>query len=84
MKKYILVCLIALISLTGCTVSEGDKKSENYRFSFTGNEYYINSYTWMEVVDTKTGNLYLSKNGEYASGLCPLYDENGEIDNINK
>ena len=64
-------------------VNEYSIESTN-RFSKTGNIYIIFSYAWEEVVDTYTGNLYVVRNGtKSTNGLCPLYNENGQIANIN-
>lgn len=58
-------------------------KTNSTRFIETGNVYSILNDSWYEVLDTLTGNLYIGKSSLYQAGLSPLYNENGEIMNIN-
>lgn len=75
-KISILLCTVLLfLPLTGCKdVVAGKKEAEN-RFIRTGNMYVIRDDYYIEIVDTKTNNLYITN----SSGITPLYDENGEI-----
>lgn len=91
MKKFILLCGMVSILLTGCNGQ--DKIVNNYeykisttnRFNKTGNIYNIDSCNWIEIVDSYTGNIYITRDASSsASGICPLYDENGQIQNIYK
>ena len=59
------------------------KQENKERFQPTGNKYTIDDFKWIEYVDTKTNNLYITishnMGSDSRSGMSPLYDENGNI-----
>lgn len=86
MKKLLLCTLASVVVFTACSV-KGDntvEKISNTRFQHTGNMYSIDSSYWREYVDTETNNLYIINVGSYGGGLCPLYDEDGNIAKYNR
>lgn len=86
MKKLLLCTLASITIFTGCSHS-GDitvSQSHNVRFQKTGNVYSISQRRWHEYVDTETNNLYVVNPSSYGGGLCPLYDEDGNIAKYNR
>lgn len=80
MKKLLLCTLASIMIFTGCAPSGDVVVGENHnkRFQGTGNLYSIGGLYWHELIDTETNNLYIV-NTSSAGGLCPLYDEDGNI-----
>ena len=78
--KMFLCGMILTMLVTGCKSSDVTvSQDSSLRFQPTGNEYNVNGEIWSEYVDTRYGNLYITRNGQYSSGFSPLYDENGKI-----
>ncbi len=87
MKKLLLCMAASCIILTGCLQNKDVRVKEytTLRFQATGNKYQIDGAYWTEYVDTETNNLYLCTVGrQTASGMSPLYDENGNIAKYDK
>jgi hypothetical protein len=93
MKNYIkltvlLIITLTTITLTGClntrdTINTTTNSQSQNRFYTTGTTYIINCGNYDEVVDRLTGNVYLSELRGYGVNLCPMYDKDGKITNIN-
>lgn len=86
------VCLISLIImcsfLIGCEMSSESEitntiEDANSRFYKTGKGYNIDNMGYYEIVDRETGNIYLHRNNINSNDMCPLYNKDGKIQNIN-
>lgn len=87
MKKSVVVMLISLLFLfAGCTVDSTGTSSDDVE-DIDAFKTIVDMKTvakskesyWRVLVDKKTGILYLYDDGQYCTGITPLYHSDGSF-----
>ena len=75
MKKFIslVLALVLIFALTGCTGASSDNETISDRFVRVYSEYSSCIY-----VDSETNVMYFWHSGVYSGGLSVMLDENGD------